>query len=254
MPADVKEIFDSSEIPKLSNVFMFVLDQHGRLVHGFNAMRGGPRGKEGVSSPQQEITKALSQLNLVGDSANQREHPLVLPDLPATATATDSAVPSGVRMWVRPNDQAGKRLVIEVVAMKPEEWKFLNHPEEPRQIEAELLRNWLVQMYPPAIRTADQRKPFTKITGSLRLEPAAVDKQGRYALLRGDVRLAKGDEKDSAFEGTLQGVVRYRTDAPHVESLQGVVEGDYLYRIRGTQRIPLISAIESRPEPRPRTN
>lgn len=245
MPADVKEIFDSADIPKRSNVFMFVLDQRGRLVQGFNALRGGPRGKEGVSSPQQEITSALSKLNLPDNLANRtQEHPLVLPDL----SPANSTVPSGVRMFVRPTDQRGKRLVIEVVAMKPDEWKVLEYPEQTTRIQPEDLQKWLVQMYPPAIRTADQKKPFAKITGSLRLEPAGADEQHRYALLSGEVRLAKGDENESAFEGTLQAVVTYRIVAPSVESVQGVLEGDYLYRVRGTQRIPLISVIESRPD------
>ena len=34
MPADVKEIFDSAEIPKRSNVFMFALDQQGSGANG----------------------------------------------------------------------------------------------------------------------------------------------------------------------------------------------------------------------------
>lgn len=66
-------------------------------------------------------------------------------------------------------------------------------------------------------------------------------------MLRGEVRLAKGDENESAFEGRLQAVLRYGADTDDVQSLQGTIEGDYLYRIRGTQAIPLIAAIESRP-------
>lgn len=152
-------------------------------------------------------------------------------------------------MYVRPHGR-GNQLVVEVVPMHPDEWKVLFFPEKAKEIEPESLKNWLVQMYPPAIRTVDQKKPFTKITGSLTLEPAGADAQGRYALLRGEVRLAKGDESESAFNGRLQAVLIYRADAPDVLSLQGVVEGDYLYRIRGTQAIPLTAAIESRPEPR----
>ena len=141
-----------------------------------------------------------------------------------------------------------KMPVVEVVAMKAEEWRVLAFPEETQEVEAEILRNWLVQLYPAGIRTADQSKPFTKITGSLRLEPAGADQKGRYALLRGKVRLAKGDDQESAFEGTLQAVVRYPRDALEVRSLRGVIEGDYVYRIRGTRRMPLVAAIESRPQ------
>src|SRR5262249_30172597 len=98
------------------------------------------------------------------------------------------------------------------------------------------------------IRTADQSKPFTKISGSLRLEPAGADKAGRYALLRGKIKLAKGDDTESGFEGTLQAGLTYGPQAPRGQSVRAVVEGDYLYRLRETQRMPLVAAIESRPE------
>lgn len=244
MPDDVKEIFTKSAIDKQSNVFMFVLDPRGELVHGFNAVRSGARGKEGVSDSQQEISMALAKLKLADTpAAATPEHPLVLPDLQGTARG----IPAGVRLFVRPEGR-GKQLVVEVVAMMPEQWELLAFPEQPREIAAEALKSWLVQMYPPAIRTVDQRKPFTKIAGSLTLQPAGSDAQARYALLRGKVSLAKGDETESAFEGTLQAVLTYGPDTPDVQSIQGIVEGDYLYRIRGTQAIPLIAAVESRPD------
>ncbi|MCH7687758.1 MAG: hypothetical protein IH899_13910, partial [Planctomycetes bacterium] len=69
----------------------------------------------------------------------------------------------------------------------------------------------------------------------------------RYALLRGDIHLSKG-EGESALEGTLEAVLTYPRGSPAVRSLRGVVKGEYIYRIRGTQRIPLNVAIESRPK------
>jgi hypothetical protein len=138
--------------------------------------------------------------------------------------------------------------VVEVVALKAEDWKPLALPEKAKEVEAAALKSWLVQLYPAGIRTADQSKPFTKISGSLRLEPAGADKAGRYALLRGKIKLAKGDDTESGFEGTLQAVLTYGLDAPGVKSVRAVAEGDYLYRLRETQRMPLVAAIESRPE------
>src|SRR5262249_3856947 len=81
-----------------------------------------------------------------------------------------------------------------------------------------------------------------------RLEPAGTDKGNRYALLRGEIRLAKGNDKESAFEGTLQLVVTYRLDGPEVRSVRGVIEGDFVYRTQGGKRLPLRAAIESRPD------
>jgi hypothetical protein len=138
--------------------------------------------------------------------------------------------------------------VVEVVAMKADDWKALALPEKAKEVEAAALKSWLVQLCPPGIRTADQKKPFTKISGSLKLEPAGADKANRYALLRGKVMLAKGDDKESAFEGTLQAVLTYGLDDLRVKSVRAVVEGDYLYRLRETQRMPLVATVESRPK------
>jgi hypothetical protein len=171
-----------------------------------------------------------------------------VPDLKAIG----KGVPAGVRLFVRRNDEkdpiCSQVPVVEVVAMKAEDWKPLALPEKVKEVEAAVLKSWLVQLYPAGIRTADQSKPFTKIAGSLKLEPAGADKAGRCALLRGKIKLAKDDDKESAFEGTLQAVLTYGLDAPGVKSLRAVVEGDYLYRLRETQRMPLAVAVESRPE------
>src|SRR5262249_10835766 len=121
------------------------------------------------------------------------------------------------------------------------------YPEKATQVEAAALKSWLVQLYPAGIRTADQTKPFTGITGTLKLEPAGGDKNGRFALLRGAVRLGKGQD-ESACEGTLQAVLSYRPDAPEVRSLRGIIEGTYIYRLRAVQRLPMLTVIESRPE------
>ncbi|MBI1914667.1 MAG: hypothetical protein HYS12_08010 [Planctomycetes bacterium] len=251
MPADVKEVFRNSEVakdPKRHNVFLFVLDHQGRPVHGFHGLPAGRGVSEGRSDYTKEIPRALAKLKLPAEkpSGQQEGRPVVLPDL----QRTDRGVPTGVRLFVRLHAEGwGSTMpVVEVVAMKAEEWKVLAFPGKTREIQAAALKNWLVQLYPAAIRAADQAKPFTNVTGSLTLEPAGVDKVGRYALLRGKIHLAKGDDNESAFEGTLQAVVTYRSDAAEVKSLRGVVEGDYLYRTRGTHKLPIVAAIESRPE------
>ncbi len=249
MTPQVKDIFSQSEVgndPKRLNTFMFLLDAHGRLVHGFHGLSG--RG-DGRSDYQAEIAKGIAKLKPAErNSPEGQTRPVVLPDLKLATGGT----PAGVRLFLRrPDDKGGfggGMPVVEVVPMKPADWKHLAFPEKAREIEAETLRTWLIQLYPPAIRTVDQVKPFKKISGSLRLEPAGADKNGRYALLRGHVHLAKGDDKESAFEGTLQAVLTYREGATDVRAVRGIVEGNYLYRIRGTQPLALKVAIESRPE------
>jgi hypothetical protein len=187
-----------------------------------------------------EIARALAKLKIPTGKAPEKERPAVLPDLKEAS----SGVPAGVRIFVRHQDM---KPVVEVVPMKSEQWKALSFPVRARAIEAKVLRNWLIHLYPPAISPADERKPFKEVTGSLELVPAGTDKQGRYALLRGKIHLAKGDDTESAFAGTMQVVLTYRRDMAEVQSVRGVIEGDYLYRIRGNQRLPLKVAIESRP-------
>jgi hypothetical protein len=257
MPADVKEVFQKSEVakdPKRLNIFILVLDPDGRLVHSFHGLPATTRGAgDGRSDYTKEIPTAVARLQLPAEKLNGRQggQPVVLPDL----KGTDGGVPAGVRLFVRLNDAKdpfrSKLPVVEVVAMRAEDWKALALPEKAKEIEAAALASWLVQLYPPGIRAADQKKPFTTITGTLQLEPAGADKQRRYALLRGEVKLAKGDEKESAFEGTLQAVLTYGLDTPEVKSVRAVAAGDYVYReLRGraTQRMPMVIAIESRPE------
>ena len=248
MPADVKAVFTGSELskdPRRLNLFVFLLDHRGRLVHSFHGLPGGARGGDGRSDYTKEIPKGLAKLNLPADQEGRSS---AVPDLKATGTG----VPAGVRLFVRLNDEQdpvrSRMPVVEVVALKAEDWKALALPEKAREVEAAALKRWLVQLYPAGIRTADQSKPFTRISGSLRLEPAGADKAGRYALLRGKIQLAKGGDQESAFEGTLRAVLTYGLDAPGVKSVRAVVEGAYLYRLRKTQRMPLVAAVESRPE------
>jgi hypothetical protein len=248
MPADVRAVFTGSDLskdPRRLNLFVFMLDHRGRTVHSFHGLPGGARGGDGRSDYTKEIPSGLAKLKL---PAAKEGRPLAVPDLKAAG----AGVPAGVRLFVRLNDAKdptrSQMPVVEVVPIQAEDWKPLALPEKATEVEAAALKSWLAQLYPAGIRTADQRQPFTKISGSLRLEPAGAGGAGRYALLRGRFQLAKGDEKESAFEGTLQAVLTYGPDAPGVKSVRGVVEGDYLYRLRGTRRMPLVAAIESRPE------
>jgi hypothetical protein len=78
-----------------------------------------------------------------------------VPDLKATSVG----VPAGVRLFVRLNDEKApfrsQLPVVEVVAMKAEDWKVLALPEKAQEVEATVLKSWLVQLYPEGIRTAD---------------------------------------------------------------------------------------------------
>src|SRR5262249_4135614 len=194
MSTDVRAVFTTSKLsedPKHSNVYALILDQEGRLVHGFHGLSG--RGEK-RSDYKAEIAKGLAKLKLPEGKKPAKERPAVLPDLKG---ATPGA-PAGVRIFVRLRDAkggfGGGKPVVEVVPMKAEDWKALAFPEKARDVEAETLRSWLVQLYPPAIRTVDQKEPFREITGRLELEPAGGRHKVRKATQSRDNR--RGDVTD----------------------------------------------------------
>jgi hypothetical protein len=249
----VREVFTRSDLskdPKRFNVFMFVLDLQGRVVHQFHGLPGGRKGAtSGRSDHQAEIQKARARLKLREAKPHKAEgSPKGLPDLKALG----SGAPVGVRLFIRQNDPSNsvfsKLPVVEVVPTKAADWKPLAFAPKSKEFEVEALKSWLVRLYPAGIRAADEKKPFQKFGGSLKLEPAGSDAKFRYALLRGKVLLGKGGDAESAFEGKLEVVLTYRLDAAQVQSVRGVVQGTYLYRTRGTSRQKLRVAIESRPE------
>ena len=248
----VREIFTKSDLskdPYRLNVFMFVLDSQGRVVHEFHGVPGGRGAVPGRSEHRAEIEKARAKLKLPEVKPQKAEGPSKgLPDL----KALDSGAPAGVRLFIR-QDEPGNSVfsklpVVEVVPMKTDDRKPLAFAPKGAEVEAEALKSWLVWLYPAGIRAADEQKRFQKFVGTLELEPSGSDAQFRYALLRGTVRLEKAADAESAFEGELEAVLTYGRDATEVRSVRGVVEGTYLYRTRGTSREKLRVAIESRPE------
>ena len=245
----VREVFTKSELskdPQRFNVFMFVLDAKGQVVHEFHGLPGSGPGR---SDHRAEIQKARDKLTLPEAKPDKAEGPPQgLPDLKGAAPGA----PAGVRLFIRQDDPGNsifsKLPVVEVVSMKPDDWKPLAFSPNNKEIAAEVLKSWLVWLYPAGIRAADEKKPFQKFGGTLKLEPTGSDGKFRYALLRGKLTLAKGSDTESAFEGELAAVLTYRLDSPDVQSVRGVVEGTYLYRTRGTNKEKLRVAIESRPE------
>jgi hypothetical protein len=249
----VREVFTASALskdPKRFNVFMFALDSQGKVVHEFHGLPGGGNSRApGRSDHIAEIREARERLKLPDDKHQITDGALkALPDLKQSG----SVVPAGVRLFIRQDDRNNSvfsRLpVVEVVPMNRDDWKSLAFAPNGKDVEAEVLKRWLVWLYPAGIRAADEQKRFQKFTGKLKLEPAGSDGKFRHALLRGKVRLEKGSETESSFEGELELVLTYRPDAAEVQSVRGVVEGTYLYRTRGTNREKLRVAIESRPE------
>ena len=128
MPADVKAIFTRSELskdPKRLNLFVFMLDKEGRAVHSFHGLPGGARGGDARSDYAKEIPNGLAKLKFpTNKPATKEGRALRVADLKATG----AGVPAGVRLFVRLKDEKdpfrSQMPVVEVVAMKAEEWKM----------------------------------------------------------------------------------------------------------------------------------
>ena len=245
---DIQKIFTKSELlkdPKHTNLFGFVLDAEGQVVHQFHGLPGSG-GVLARSDYKAELTKARTKLLLPKELPAKKIEDLPgLPDL-TTSSKKGAGLPAGVRLFVR---QVDAMPLVEVVPMNANQWQALALPAQAKEMDAEVLKDWLVWLYPAAVRPADgESKRFQKFNGKLTLEPAGADKDRRYALLHGTVRLTKGTDNGSTFEGTIQLVITYRLDAPEVKSVRGIVAGEFVYQTTRTLRLPLKAAIESRPE------
>ena len=85
----VREVFTKSGLskdPNRLNVFMFVLDPQGRVVHEFHGLPGGGRAAvPGRSDYQVEIQKARAELKLPEEKPRKADGALKsLPDLKPT--------------------------------------------------------------------------------------------------------------------------------------------------------------------------
>ena len=244
MPADVRAALDAAKITRKANVFMIMLNSSGRVVHGFPGY--GPPGRRRGPNKYlpDELDGGLKKLALPESARVLPRATLALPDVQG------SERPAGVRVFVRTSAPSrGTQVVVETIELKGAERNTLSYVNASRTIDAETLRRWWIELYPAGIRTADQSKPFKRVTGSLRWTPVETDSSSRVALLRGPIRLSRGGEEDSSFEGTVRVALMYGSDAPGVRSIRGVVEGTYLYRPRGrTVEFTVRAAIESRPE------
>src|SRR5262249_32052749 len=149
----IREVFTKSDLsrdPKRFNVFMFVLDAKGRVVHEFHGLPAGRMATApGRSDHQAEITKARALLTLPeAKPGHAAGPPNGLPDLGALSPGS----PAGVRLFIRQDDPKNsifsKSPVVEVVSMKPDDWKPFAYAPTGKDIDAEVLKSWLVWLYP----------------------------------------------------------------------------------------------------------
>lgn len=249
-----REKFDSRNRrgpARQSNVDLAVLDSKGRLVHWFDAFhREDYRQRESLAQyTAHELKKTTDWLRL--DSVRPQRRTLKLPDVGGQSR--------GVRVFVSLKDNrmaAYRAPVVEVVALTEQDWKPLVWPDEPRTVDAAVLKSWLSQVYPPGMM--ERTNPWTKevykiklVEGNLLLVAAGSHDRRRYAVLDGTVRLTDEGRDEFSYDGRLQVVLTYNSEDSCVKTLRGVFDGIYprYDRMHGRiRRLRLQAAFESRPE------
>ena len=260
IPSVVREVWARKFRPgrsqrgtRRSNVDFAVLDARGKLVHWFDAM-----GSTRYARPNDLVTNMLKQIRLgasrirsLGDPIRNRTANLL--KLPDAAPGK-----SGLRVFVRLDDRrmpAYRLPVVEFVDLSARDWQSLQWPQEPRTVDASVLKKWLAEVYPPGVMERVDRKTkkvfsITSVSGSLSLTAAVPDAHARYAVASGRVRLGDSGGDGFAFEGDLDLVLTYAQDKPAVQTVRGVFRGTYPRRDRirqTTRHIRLEAVFESRP-------
>jgi hypothetical protein len=260
IPSVVREVWARKFRPRRSqrgtrqsNVDFAVLDARGKLVHWFDAV-----GSTRYARPTDLVTNTLKQLRL----GASRIRSLGGPIRPRTANLLKlpDAAPgkSGVRVFVRLDDRlmpAYRLPVVEFVDLSARDWLSLQWPQQPRTVDASVLKKWLAEVYPPGVMERVDRKTkkafsISSISGSLSLKAAVPDADARYAVASGRVRLGDSGGDGFAFEGDLDLVLTYARDNPAVQTMRGVFRGTYPRRDRirqTTRHIRLEAVFESRP-------
>lgn len=238
--AEIRKIWEDSGIvylrKKRTNIFCFLLDPKGDLVHAFGAFPNGAINPN-AAGPTQDAKYFLGEIE-------KGAAKLTIPEARPTGELRLPDVPSGVRVFVRSRARGGD-LPIVVEAVPDEEWKTLPYPESKIPVEATKFEAWLRMIYPPGFN--EQMYGWKKIEGSFTLEPAGEGS----AILRGTVRLATRNtyrkSEEIVQKTTVEAVLRYADGKP--SSLRGVVEGRYPRHddLDGEIVVPVRATVESRP-------
>lgn len=244
---EIKELFQAMRgvLTPENNSIVFVLDSQGKAVHAFHAFKGRnpvPIHREEMARYFScEMKKAATKLELPKEQPAQRK--IQLPDI------QDSEAPAGVRIFVRSSGFYPYTVpAVEAVPMTAQERKTLAFPTAGKEIPAEQLKRWLVQVYPPGFN--EQSGPFQKVSGTLKLEPAGISGETRQAILRGKIKMDWESAEKRSLDGVLEAVLSYRLNVADLISLRGVVEGTYErpdpVQTR-SRTIRIQAALESRP-------
>jgi hypothetical protein len=124
----------------------------------------------------------------------------------------------------------------------------LRYSTQSKTLQAEDLRPWLEQIYPPAIM--DGKGGVEQITGNLVLKPAGQNATNRWMVLEGTVQFRLDNATRITYSGELAMVLEYGLESGQMERIRGVCECVFpKHNPQGqvVERIAMTAAIESRP-------
>jgi len=202
-----------------SNILVFVLDQQGKLVHSFDGMTDNhPADMFEIKKRMpgyfvQELKKAARSMNLT-QAATSRSKESHLP------AATDPAL----RVFVSLGENRLSHFqvpTVEALSIDESEKQALRYSATPQKLEAQTLKRWFAQMYPPAVM--DGHGGMDNVSGTLSYQSAGENDTHRFATLRGTVRFELDNKTRITYQGPCDIVLRYSKTSDELESVSGLV-------------------------------
>jgi hypothetical protein len=247
-PEDVRALCGPpGQRPRNMNLGLMVLAADGKLVRQLVPFIRPPAFHCEPEAQGKDFKRQLDQLldGVPLPPASSAPRRLALPDVPGKGDL------AGVRVYLT---FGANRLnhfrtpTVEAVAMTEKLRERLRYPETALTLEADALRPWLEQIYPPAVM--DGKGGFERIAGTLTLRPAGRRDDIRYALISGEVQFALDNKTRIAYEGKLSIVLEYAPGAVTPRSVRGVCDCIFPKHNpegRVVERIQMTAALESRP-------
>ncbi|MBL8823074.1 MAG: hypothetical protein JNJ77_10840 [Planctomycetia bacterium] len=196
---------------------MFILSEDGQLIHSFDGMT------DRHPAPIHEIKQRMPDY-----FAREMRHASKLLNLPneSTSRPATSALPvpkgPGIRIYLTLGSnrlQHFKVPTVEAIAYAPEELSALVWSKDSRKIEAQQLKRWLDQMYPPAVM--DGHGGVEAVSGTLQFQQAGATSTHRYATVSGQVSFTLDNKTKISYQGKLELVLRYPLESTQIESVWG---------------------------------
>jgi hypothetical protein len=216
-PDEVQQILQQRPRQQQSNILVFVLDSQGKYVHSFDAMT------DIHPAPMHELKKRMPTYftEELKKASKQAGASIATPRSIVHLPTVDKP---GVRIYVTLGANRMNHFqvpVVEAVAWNDAEKEALKYRDEKQTIDAEVLRRWLAQMYPPAVM--DGHGGMDKVTGTVHYTPAGESATHRYAVLKGKVTFHLDNATRISYQGPFDLVLRYSKTSVELEACWGTM-------------------------------